>query len=189
MTDLKTTKSPTKTKSAKPVSKAVSTRVRKTGTPLLAGQRKPSGSFRLPPKMAGAVEHCQKNAEAGVDHTTLARRFGPQAPTTLLLLGFLELGPDDHFRYAAAGDEWMDAHRKTINAPGSQKEHDLRGERERQAVILCQHPRGYDAVTKICGDVSTLFLIEEQLLQWVAKPGEKRLVWQGGKGQLQSTAL
>lgn len=189
MTELTTSKSESKTKSGKAAGKTASTRVRKTSTPLLAGQRKPSGSFRLPPKMALAVEYCQKSAEAGVDHATLTRRFGPHAATTLLLLGFLELGPDDHFHYATGGDEWLEAHRKTVSASGNQKEHDLRGERERQAVILCQHPRGYDAVTKICGDVSTLFLIEEQLLQWVTKPGEKRLVWQGGKGQLQSTSL
>ena len=189
MTDLKTSPRDGKIKLSKSAAKADLPRARKMSTPLLAGQRKPSGSFRLPPKMAGAIEHCQKNGEAGVDHATLARRFGQHAPTTLLLLGFLEVGPDEQFRFAVAGEEWMEAHRKTVHASGNSKEHDLRGERERQAVILCQHPRGYDAVTKICGDVSTLFLIEEQLLQWVAKPGEKRLVWQGGKGQLQSTAV
>ena len=189
MPELKSSSRETKPKSAKPDSKSATSRPRKVSVPLLAGQRKPSGSFRLPPKMAGAIEHCLKNAESGVDHNALARKFGPQAPTTLMLLGFLEVGPDENFRCAALGEEWMEAHHKTVKAPGLSKEYDLRGERERQAVILCQHPRGYEAVTKICGDVSTLFLIEEGFLQWVAKPGEKRQVWQVGKGQLQSVSL
>jgi hypothetical protein len=140
--------------------------------------------------MAGAVEHCQKNGDAGADYSTLSRRFGPQAPTTLLLLGFLELGADERFRYSSRSDEWMHAHRgfrKGVNLPGFRQEDDLRAEREQHVLKLCQAPKDYEAVTRFCGDVSTLQLLEEEMLSWAFPKGEKRLAWQDGEGRLRTT--
>src|SRR5205085_7422584 len=87
--------------------------------------------------------------------------------------------------------EWMDAHhryRKSPQLPSTRQADDLRAEREKQALKLCQRPRSYESITRVCGDVSTLHLIEEQLLHWVALPRQKRKwVWQSGQGQLQLT--
>jgi hypothetical protein len=160
-------------------------------TPLLAGRRRPGVSFRLPPKLAGAVEYCRRRADAGVDRTTFAGRFGRQAAGTLLLLGFLEWGADGQFRYASAADEWMDAHhryRAGPELPSSRQSDNLCAERERQALKLCQRRRSYESITKVCGDVSTLHLIEEDLLEWVSWPAEgKQRPWKLGQAQLQLT--
>jgi hypothetical protein len=168
-------------------SEAVAVRAR---TPLLAGQRRPGISFRLPTKMAKAVEHCQEKGAAGADYPTLSRRFGPQAPTPLLFLGFVELGADQHFRYASRSDEWMTAHRayrKAVELPGFRQNDDLRAERERHVLKLCHAPKDYEAVTRICGDVSKLQLLEEEMLGWVPPQGGKWLAWQTGEGRLRTT--
>ena len=173
-----------------PLKKSEVAAISRSRTPLLAGQRSPGISFRLPPKMAKAVQHCQDQGEAGADYPTLSRRFGSQAPTTLFLLGFVELGADLHFRYASGSDEWMNAHRgyrKSADLPGFRQEDDLRAEREHHVLKLCHVPRDYEVVTRLCGDVSALQLLEEEMLTWVPMPGEKKLAWQRGEGRLRTT--
>jgi hypothetical protein len=158
--------------------------------PLLAGQRRPGLGFRLPPKLAAAADFCRDSGKQGADYSTLNRRFGPHAVPTLLLLGFLERGADEHYRVTSAGDPWIDAHhqfRKGPELPGNRQAEDLSAEREKQALKLCQRPRTYESITRVCGDVSTLHLIEEQLLQWVSTAGAKRRPWQSGPAQLHLT--
>ena len=174
-------------KSAEKSTVVIISRVR---VPLLVGQRRPGISFRLPTKMAGALDHCRQKGEAGESYAILGRRFGPQAPTTLLLLGFLELDDDSQFLYSVDSDDWMKAHRafrKGPDLPGFRQEEDMRAEREHHVLKLCQSPRDYEVVTRICGDVSTLQLLEEEMLCWVPPPGEKRLTWQRGEGRLRTT--
>ena len=178
------------TKTKKSVAKVEPSATPRARTPLLAGQRRPGVSFHLPPKMAGAIEACGKSGEDGTTFAVLSRRFGPQTPTTLLLLGFLELDADQKFRVSPASEEWMKVHRSyrtSSDVPGTRQANDLSAEREQHVLKLCQAPKDYEAVTRVCGDVSILFLIEAEMVDWVAPNGEKRPVWQRGEGRLQTT--
>ena len=176
----------------KPATKLKPASPPRAGNILLDGERAPGSAFRLPPKMAKAVEFCQQNSESGATFPVLSRRFGAHAPTTLLLLGFLEVGDDQQLRYAEASQGWMTAHngyRKASDAARTRQADDLRAEREKQVLKLCQRPRDYDTVTRLCGDVSTLQLIEDELLAWVSRQGEKREPWQTAEGRLKTTDM